>query len=106
MTDTMPRVGLDVHPNQTPASMLDLRTGELQRGRIQGPPECALEYLAALEGDLIAVYEARPTGFALARAAFPSRVDRAHEVEVRRRHHRGSPSDARPRSASARSRSK
>jgi transposase len=71
----MPRVGLDVHANQTHAAMLDLRTGELQRRRIQGPPERALEYLAALEGDLIAVYEAGPTGFTLARAAHERGID-------------------------------
>jgi transposase len=75
MTETMPRVGLDVHANQTHAAMLDLRTGELERKRIQGPPEEALQFLAAFGPQLIAVYEAGPTGFALARAACEQGID-------------------------------
>lgn len=69
MTKTMPRCGLDVHANQTHAATLDLATGELQRRRIQGPPERALDYLDGLGRDALAVYEAGPTGFGLARAA-------------------------------------
>jgi transposase len=73
--DTMPRVGLDVHANQTHAAALDLRTGELIRKRIQGPPEKVLPYLAGHGTGLIAVYEAGPTGFALARAAREQGID-------------------------------
>lgn len=69
MTDTMPRVGLDVHANQTHRAALDLATGELSRRRIEGPPERALDDLDGLGPSPIAVYEAGPTGFGLARAA-------------------------------------
>jgi hypothetical protein len=46
----MPRVGLNVHARQTHAALRDLRTGELARRRIQGPPEQTLEYLAGPSG--------------------------------------------------------
>jgi transposase len=69
MTNTMPRCGLDVHANQTHAATLELATGELRRRRVQGPPERALDYLESLGPGLLAVYEAGPTGFGLARAA-------------------------------------
>jgi transposase len=75
MTETMPRVGLDVHANQTHAALLDLRTGELARRRIQGPPEETLHYLAGFGASVVAVYEAGPTGFALARAAREQGID-------------------------------
>jgi transposase len=75
MTDTMPRVGLDVHAHRTHAALLDLSTGELVRRRLQGPPESSLDYLAGLGPRLIAVYEAGPTGFALARAAREQGID-------------------------------
>lgn len=75
MTKTMPRVGLDVHANQTHRAALDLATGELSRRRIAGPPERALDDLAAFGRDLVAVYEAGPTGFGLARAAAERGID-------------------------------
>ncbi|MGH2803340.1 MAG: IS110 family transposase [Thermoleophilaceae bacterium] len=75
MTKTMPRVGLDVHANQTHRAMLDLATGELKRRRIDGPPERALDDLAQFGEGLIAVYEAGPTGFGLARAAIERGID-------------------------------
>jgi transposase len=64
----MPRVGLDVHANQTHRAALDLATGELSRRRIDGPPERVLDDLTSIGPGLIAVYEAGPTGFGLARA--------------------------------------
>ena len=75
MTKTMPRVGLDVHANQTHRAALDLATGELKRRRIQGPPERALDDLESLGPDVVAVYEAGPTGFGLARAAAERGID-------------------------------
>lgn len=75
MTNTMPRCGLDVHANQTHAATLELATGELRRRRIQGPPERALDYLESLGAGLLAVYEAGPTGFGLARAAEARGID-------------------------------
>jgi hypothetical protein len=68
MTDTMPRVGLDVHANQTHLFSLDVVSGEFVRKRIEGPPTEALSHLQALGPRSIAVYEAGPTGFGLARA--------------------------------------
>jgi len=75
MTKTMPRVGLDVHANQTHRAALDVATGELSRRRIQGPPERALDDLARFGEGVIAVYEAGPTGFGLARAAAKRGID-------------------------------
>jgi transposase len=68
MINTMPRVGLDVHANQTHLFSLDLASGEFERRRVEGPPEEVLPHLEAIGTDLIAVYEAGPTGFGLARA--------------------------------------
>ncbi len=75
MTDTMPRCGLDVHANQTHAATLDLRTGELKRRRLAGPPQVALDYLEGLGPNLLAVYEAGPTGYGLHRAAAERGID-------------------------------
>jgi transposase len=75
MAKTMPRCGLDVHASQTHAATLDLATGELIRRRIQGPPGRVLDYLAGFGPSLVAVYEAGPTGFALARAAADRGID-------------------------------
>jgi transposase len=71
----MPRCGLDVHAHQTHAATLDLRSGELTRRRISGPPERTLDYLTKLGAGVIAVYEAGPTGFGLARAAREQGID-------------------------------
>jgi transposase len=73
MTETMPRVGLDVHANQTHLFSLDLASGEVVRRRIEGPPEGALSHLEALGANLIAVYEAGPTGLGLARGGAAER---------------------------------
>src|SRR5215211_1945797 len=69
VSNTMPRVGLDVHAKQTHLFSLDLATGEAIRRRIEGPPEAVLAHLGRIGEELIAVYEAGPTGFGLARAA-------------------------------------
>jgi transposase len=68
-------VGLDVHANQTHGAALRPATGELERRRIAGPPEAALEWLGQLGPDLLAVYEAGPTGFALARESRQRGID-------------------------------
>lgn len=75
MTKTMPRVGLDVHAHQTHLCSLDLATGEVERKRIEGPPEAALAHLEAIGTQLVAVYEAGPTGFGLARTAAEHGLD-------------------------------
>lgn len=75
MTETMPRVGLDVHAKQTHMFSLDHASGEVVRRRIEGPPECVLPHLEALGSGLIAVYEAGPTGFGLARVGAERGLD-------------------------------
>ncbi len=63
-------VGLDVHARQTHAAALDASTGEIDVKRLIGMPEAAvLPYLERLGGGVVAVYEAGPTGFVLAREA-------------------------------------
>ncbi|MEK6228603.1 MAG: IS110 family transposase [Actinomycetota bacterium] len=62
-------VGLDVHANQTHAGVLDRDTGELERRRLSGDPLVALPFIEGLGPRVLAVYEAGPTGFGLARAA-------------------------------------
>lgn len=69
MGDVRTFVGLDVHDRQTLVGVLDPVTGEIGTQRIDGPPEAALAFLGEFPGRVLAVYEAGPTGFALARAA-------------------------------------
>jgi transposase len=72
---TSAKVGLDVHARQTHAAVLDPASGELRERRLQGPPQVALPLLASLGAGATAVYEAGPTGFALARAAAERGID-------------------------------
>ena len=68
--------GLDVHAAQTHAGILDHRTGELLRRRLKGDPvRVVLPFLEGLGPGVRAVYEAGPTGFALARAAAERGLD-------------------------------
>jgi transposase len=74
-TKAMTLVGLDVHARQTHAAILDPASGELRVSRLRMP---AVEVAAFLEGlgpRTLAVYEAGPTGFGLARAATGHGVD-------------------------------
>jgi transposase len=74
-TKAMTLVGLDVHARQTHAAILDPASGELRVSRLRMP---AVEVAAFLEGlgpRTLAVYEAGPTGFSLARAATGRGVD-------------------------------
>jgi transposase len=75
MPQITPFVGLDVHAAQTHAGILDPLTGELSRRRVKGDPLVALELLAELGPRPLAVYEAGPTGFALARAGAERGLD-------------------------------
>jgi transposase len=68
-------VGLDVHANQTHAGVLDPSTGELRRRRLSGDPLIALPFIEELGPGALAVYEAGPTGFGLARAAAARSLD-------------------------------
>jgi transposase len=66
----MALVGLDVHLAQSVAAVLDPLTGELRVERLRGAPAVVVPgFLESLGRPVRAVYEAGPTGFALARAA-------------------------------------
>lgn len=71
-------VGLDVHATQTHACVLCPETGELRFKRLNGPPRRALDFLEGLHAPVLAVYEAGPTGYGLARGA----VERGLDVRV------------------------
>lgn len=75
MQVTIAKVGLDVHAGQTLAAVLDPASGELSVRRLKGSPLGVLDLLAALGPQTCAVYEAGPSGFALARAAAERGLD-------------------------------
>jgi len=68
-------VGLDVHARQTHAALLDVASGEVRVSRLQVVPEEVVAFLAGLPAPMLAVYEAGPTGFGLARAARERGID-------------------------------
>jgi transposase len=74
----MTLVGLDVHARQTHAATLELDSGEVRCCRLRVAPEEVVAFLAGLPAPVLAVYEAGPTGFGLARAA----SERGIEVRV------------------------
>ena len=75
MTQTMKLVGLDVHAQQTHAGVLDRSSGELWTRKLKTAPVGVVDFLETLGPQLIAVYEAGPSGFALARAAAERDLD-------------------------------
>jgi transposase len=77
MAKGMTLVGLDVHARQTHAAVLDPGTGELRVSRLRIAPVEVASFLGGLGPRVVAVYEAGPTGFGLARAA------RERGIEVR-----------------------
>jgi hypothetical protein len=62
-------VGLDVHARQTRLALFEQATGQLSSGRVLGAASAVVDALVELGPGVRAVYEAGPTGFALARAA-------------------------------------
>jgi transposase len=70
-------VGLDVHARQTHAAILHLDSGELAVSRLSMPPGDVVDVLERCGPGTIAVYEAGPTGFGLAR------VGRERGIDVR-----------------------
>ncbi len=78
MAQAMTLVGLDVHARQTYAAVFDRETGELRGWRLRVALEEVVPFLAGLPVPVLAVYEAGPTGFGLARAA----AERGIEVRV------------------------
>jgi transposase len=71
----MTLVGLDVHARQTHAAVLVRETGELRGSRLRVAPEEVVAFLTSLPAPVLAVYEAGPTGFGLARVARERGVD-------------------------------
>ncbi|MHB2000390.1 MAG: IS110 family RNA-guided transposase [Solirubrobacteraceae bacterium] len=70
MSENMALVGLDVHQAQTVAAVFDRDTGELRVQKLRGEPARVVPpFLEELDRPVAAVYEAGPTGFALARVA-------------------------------------
>ena len=69
MAKGMTLVGLDVHPRQTHAAVLDPATGELGVSRLRMAPVEVASFLEGLGPGVRAVYEAGPTGYGLVRRA-------------------------------------
>jgi transposase len=69
MAKAMTLVGLDVHARQTIAAMLVAGTGEIGVSRLRVAPVEVVAFLEGLGPSVVAVYEAGPTGFGLARVA-------------------------------------
>jgi transposase len=69
MAESMRWVGLDVHAQQTVATVFCPGTGEIEQRRIEGRPVAVVDWLVDLPRPVRAVYEAGPTGYALARTA-------------------------------------
>lgn len=68
-------VGLDVHARQTHAAILRLDSGELGVSRLRMAPLEVVSALEKLGPGVMAVYEAGPTGFELARAGQARGID-------------------------------
>jgi hypothetical protein len=68
-------VGLDVHARETACALVDQSTGEVASRKVSGRPEAVLEWLERLDRPFVAVYEAGPTGYGLARAAAARGLD-------------------------------
>jgi transposase len=71
----MTLVGLDVHARQTHAAIVDPVAGELCVSKLRMAPIEVVGFLEGLGSDVLAVYEAGPTGFGLARAARERGID-------------------------------
>lgn len=68
-------VGLDVHARQTHAAVVDPTSGEIRVSRMTVAPEELVPFLEGLGTDVMAVYEAGPTGFGLARTGNERGID-------------------------------
>jgi transposase len=71
----MTLVGLDVHARQTHAAIMDLSSGELRVSKLRMAPVEVVSFLDGLGPGVLAVYEAGPTGFGLARAGRERGID-------------------------------
>jgi transposase len=71
----MTLVGLDVHARQTHAAIVDPVSGELRVVKLRLAPIEVAAFLETLGPGVVAVYEAGPTGFGLARVARERGID-------------------------------
>jgi transposase len=71
----MTLVGLDVHARQTHAAIVDPVSGELRVSKLRMAPMEVTVFLEGLGSGVVAVYEAGPTGFGLARAGRERGID-------------------------------
>ena len=71
----MTLVGLDVHARQTHAAIVDPVSGELRVCKLRMAPIEVASFVEGLGPGVVAVYEAGPTGFGLARAARERGID-------------------------------
>jgi transposase len=60
-------VGLDVHAGQTHAAIVHRGSGEVAVSKLRMAPEGVVAFLERLGPGVLAVYDAGPTGFGLAR---------------------------------------
>src|SRR4051795_13204118 len=74
-TKAMTLVGLDVHAPEPHAPVLEPASGELRVSRLRMPAVEVAGFLEGLGPCTLAVYEAGPTGFGLARAARARGID-------------------------------
>lgn len=71
----MTLVGLDVHARQTHAAIVDPVSGELRVSKLRMAPIEVTAFLEGLGPGVVAVYEAGPTGFGMARAGRERGID-------------------------------
>jgi transposase len=77
MADGIRWVGLDVHAREATIAVFDQATGELSTRRVAGRPHELLPWLRGVPRPARMVYEAGPTGYALARRAAGEGIDLA-----------------------------
>ena len=75
MPDGIRWVGLDVHARESTFAIFDQATGEVMTKRVMGRPHELLPWLRAVERPARMVYEARPTGYGLARRALAEGIE-------------------------------
>lgn len=101
MPDGIRWVGLDVHAHESTVAIFDQATGEVTTKRVVGRPHELLPVLRAVPRPARMVYEAGPTGYALARRAgaegieivvcAPNRTDRPPSDRLKTDKHRRDP---------------
>lgn len=68
-------IGLDVHAQTVAACALDTTTGQIQRAKMSSEPAVVCSWIQRFPADAKVVYEAGPTGYALARHLLAHGID-------------------------------